>query len=246
MTLLASEAARGWPPATVHWHDGHFVLSARSHPGLEVRRDGQLLDDGLYPLTAGDSFVLGATSLSLEVKEERWPVDLARESALLTASDADWKVYADQLLSVGDPLGTCLVDPSLRAFDISLGVEVQPLIAGRTLYCTPGLRGLWRGLRFIDYPGAELSSEGRFAAVLGHPMAWFAQAITVVFKTPDRDVDLVALQRRVADTTAFIGRYAGPFVVNVVFPGLDAAVLVQAPRAGMRVSRSGSSSRATP
>jgi hypothetical protein len=181
--------------------------------------------------------VIGTTTVEFECSIRRWFVDLDRERQLLARDDdASWTIYADELLSRGDPLGSVLAKAD--EFDLAFHLDIKVLQARGQLFFIED-RGLWREITFRP---AQMFDDGGYVAfdyldvwqlqaVLTHPRAWFARRVTI--EVPDDfweyHPDFV---RQLA---AEVSRSAGHFLERISIPNFPEGQALPTARDGVRV-----------
>jgi hypothetical protein len=243
MTLVPREALPSQDPAIVGWRDGHYVLEVLNHEWA-VSMAGSVLPLGPVSLVDGAVFAVGQTEVSFHLVSRSWAVDVDRERALLERDDAaGWSIYADELLAQGDPLGLVLAragveggrqTPSSGEPDVAFLIEVSPLVAQRSATFVSDARGLWREVTFRHELTRGSLEEGVIAAVLGHPLAWFAQRVTLELRPTGRRFR-VSFLREANRLVGLIGAEAGPHLQVVSISRLPAGASIASPRAGVEI-----------
>lgn len=241
MTLVPREPLQLLPVVWVDWRDDEFALEVADPEWWPVTMNGRRVEAGRHRLRDGQRFTVGKTELSFHFTRRAWPVDLERERELLARDDAAaWAIYGDELLTREDPLGALLAKNA--APDVPLGLEVQPLVARRTLSFVADARGLWREVTFHHLLSEGFLSAGVIDAVLPHPLAWFVRTVTLALGPTSRSFRAAFIAQAQA-TNAHVGHAAGPHLEAFCVPGFPARTALGAPRLGVKVDRAGTNKR---
>lgn len=241
ISLLPRESASEVDGYTVRWREGDFWLDFRGEGRLVGSRWEPPPAPRSQKLVTGETFAIGKTTVSFECSVKRWPVDLERERELLARNDdAGWTIYADELLTRGDPLGAVLA--KAEEFDLAFHLDIRPLLARQQVAFIEG-RSLWREITFRpapyedtfedDYSVYEHLDAGQIQAVLTHPRAWFARRVTIEVPESYWEHHAAAVRRLGTE----VSRTAGPFFELLSLPNFPQGQPLPASREGVRVDR---------